>query len=96
MSCKCESNMPKLPDLPEMPSLPSMLDLSVLSKLADLGIAIPKNLLSHPLVKIDKPLLPAFKGFPDCNCPPDCSCRTAMNPKYNAKNEKTYSDKSSS
>ena len=73
MSCKCESNMPKLPDLPEMPSA-----------------------LSHPLVKIDKPLLPTFKGFPDCDCPPDCSCRTAMNPKYNAKNEKTYSDKSSS
>ena len=56
MSCKCESNMPKLPDLPEMPSAPSMLDLSVLSKLADLGIPVPKNLLSHPLVKIDKPI----------------------------------------
>ena len=88
--------MPKLPELPEMPKIPAMLDLTILDDLHDLGIPIPSTLLKHPLIKIDKPLLPSFKGFPDCNCPKDCACRKLMNPKYDASNETTYSDKSTS
>lgn len=86
--------MPKLPELPAMPEIPSFLDLSGIN-IGALG-AISDKLLSHPLIQINKPLLPTFTGFPDCDCPKDCECRKFMNPKYSADNESTYSDKSTS
>ena len=95
-NCPCLKNMPKLPELPKMPTIPIMIDFTFLDKLHDLGIPVPSTLLKHPLIQIDEPLLPEFKGFPECNCPPDCPCRKLMNPKYDATNEKTYSDKSTS
>jgi hypothetical protein len=90
------ANMPKLPDIPAMPEIPAMLDLTFLDRLSELGIQVPKNLLPHPLIRINEPMLPSFKGFPECNCPKDCICRKLMNPKYDASNESTYSDKSTS
>ena len=92
----CQNLMPKLPELPKMPEMPLMIDITLLDKLQELGIPIPKNLLPHPLIKIDLPVLPTFKGFPECYCPKDCECRKKMNPKYDASNESTYSDKSTS